>query len=112
MKTWTFTHYTQADLMQYKWWRPLIEKYFDKVQRQANKNWECWLDIDYVKEKYWRFDITFSWWTDKMYDIILELEKKSMSICIECWWKAKRRWDLWRILPLCDLHYNVKKWKQ
>ena len=114
MKKRSFTEYTEKQLNMFTGWYDIIIEYFDKIEKYIldndykNKNWYDF-KIEYIKEKYWRFDMTLSWFDDYLFDLCNELEKKSEETCIVCWKPWEVRYDLGWYLSLCDEHYKEKK---
>lgn len=106
-KTWSFTNYSQAELMRYKWWRPAIEKAFDEIEElYKDDKIAKHFYIDYIKEKYGRIDITSNW-DDIASNIIWLLEVATESICSECggkWEMVEVNW----IMPYCKVCKNRK----
>lgn len=68
---------------------------------------ELWIrDKCYIKEKYWRVDITPYWVPDGMFDKLMEIERESEECCMKCCKKCKQYWtETWWIEHFCFKHY-------
>ena len=94
------------------WWENIIVDAFDRLE----KAWQT--EMNYIKEKYGRLDM--SWWFDneECYQISCQLEEDSTHTCIDCWKHLKRQYwwenrrNLWWVLPRCNKCFKAVKDKR
>lgn len=79
-----------------------IEKANKYILRYPNNN----IDIAHMKSKYWWLSVSFTTNSDRLYDMVYELEEATYYICEDCWKPWILRDDLFWISTLCDKCYK------
>jgi len=91
--------YLRQLLRDWKGWNGLMARVRDTIINEPD------IYHLYIKEKYWRLDISYQWVSEKWAEILDWIEEESTTVCEVCWRAWKQRWCWWRLRTICLRHY-------